>query len=384
MHFNPYLLTSQIYFIAALNERLKQLRAQGRDIISLIMGDPIEPTYPPVRTAVIEALQASPISQYPPNRGESFYLEAVASWVQRYYGKSFDPETEILSCNGTKEAIFHLPLLFDWSQGHEIWIPSLSYPVYEASARTLHIPVRHLPLHEAHGFLPDLDSIPAEAWQRCQIFWINSPHNPTTAIASYSYYEKLLALAERYQFLVCSDECYNELYYTPEPPASCLVFDSPQVLVLRSLSKRSHMTGYRMGAMLSHNRELIRLLGKLREPMGVGTPSFIQHGGAIAWQDDQHPQTFAASYRQKRDVISAALRQIGCKIFGAQAGFYLWFSHPACQTSEQLLEAFIEAGILITPGTAFGADGEGYARMTYCLTAEMAEEVARRCAQVRL
>jgi aspartate/methionine/tyrosine aminotransferase len=383
MQFNPYLITGQTYFIAALNERLAALRAEGRDIISLIMGDPIEPTWPPVREAVITALQATAVSQYPKNRGESFYLEAVSAWAERTLGQHFDPATEILSCNGTKEAIFHLPLLFDWSSGREMWIPSLSYPVYEAAARTLNVPLRTLPLSEVNGFLPDLDSLSPADWRQCQVFWINSPHNPTTAIASRSWYEKLLALAERYNFLVCSDECYNELYYTEAPPASCLEIDSPNSLVFRSLSKRSHMTGYRMGALLSRNRELIRLLGKLREPIGVGTPSFIQHGGATAWQDDAHPRVFAEGYRRKRDLISAALRAAGCRVFGAEAGFYLWFSHPDCLSSEQLVEAFIEAGLLITPGTAFGVDGEGYARMTYCVTQEVAEEVARRAARMR-
>jgi LL-diaminopimelate aminotransferase len=384
MHFNHYLLEGHTYFIAALNERLSALRAEGRDIISLIMGDPIEPTYPPVRDAVVAALQATEISQYPKNRGDGFYLEAVANWALRYYGQTFDPAKEILSCNGTKEAIFHIPLLFDWSQGQEIWIPSLSYPVYEASARTLGIPVKYLPLSAETGFLPDLDSFSAEEWQRCQLFWINSPHNPTTALADRAYFEKLLALAERYDFLVCSDECYNELYYTEQRPASCLEIDSPRWLVFRSLSKRSHMTGYRMGALISRNHEVIRLLGKLREPIGVGTPTFIQQGAVTAWNDDQHPRDFAAGYRHKRDLICAALKEAGCDVFGAQAGFYLWFSHPHCSTSEQLLQGFIEAGLLITPGTAFGADGEGYARLTYCVTQAMAEEVARRAAQVKL
>jgi aspartate/methionine/tyrosine aminotransferase len=203
-------------------------------------------------------------------------------------------------------------------------------------------------------------------------------------LADRAYFEKLLALAERYDFLVCSDECYNELYYTEQRPASCLEIDSPRWLVFRSLSKRSHMTGYRMGALISRNHEVIRLLGKLREPIGVGTPSFIQQGAVTAWNDDQHPRDFAAGYRHKRDLISTALKAAGCEVFGAQAGFYLWFSHPHCSTSEPLLQGFIEAGLLITPGTAFGSDGEGYARLTYCVTQEIAEEVARRAAQVKL
>ncbi|PKL77074.1 MAG: succinyldiaminopimelate transaminase [Candidatus Melainabacteria bacterium HGW-Melainabacteria-1] len=384
MHFNSYLVESRTYFVSALHARLKELKAQGKDVISLIMGDPLEPTYPPVREAVQQALSTYTVSQYPKTEGDPAFRQAVADWAQRYYGVSLDPETQIISCNGSKEAIFHLPLLFDWSKGKEMWIPSLSYPVYAAAAGIQQVPVRLLPLNAANGFLPDLDSFTPEDWSRCQVFWINSPHNPTTSIASKAYLEKLLALAKQYDFLVCSDECYNELYYTETPPASCLEIPSDHVLIFRSLSKRSHMTGYRMGALISHNPEYIRLLNKMRAPMGVGTPDFIQAGGIAALADDQHPRDFAERYRVKRDRLVLELEAKGFKVFGAQAGFYLWFSHPALPTSEDLLEAFIEAGLLLTPGTAFGPDGEGYIRLTYCVTNEICDRVAEAIQAVKL
>lgn len=384
MHFNPYLLESKTYFVSALQARLKELQAQGKEVISLIMGDPLEPTYPPVREAVIRALENYRVAQYPKTEGDISFRQAVADWAKRYYGADLDPETQIISCNGSKEAIFHLPLLFDWSQGKELWIPSLSYPVYASAAGIQNVPLRFLPLNAENGFLPDLDSFSPEDWQRCQAFWINSPHNPTTTIASKAYLERLLELAKQYDFLVCSDECYNELYYTDEPPASCIQLPSDHCLIFRSLSKRSHMTGYRMGALISYNPEYIRLLNKMRAPMGVGTPDFIQAGGIAALADDQHPRDFAERYRSKRDRLKAELEAKGFKVFGAQAGFYLWFSHPQLPTSEALLEAFIEAGLLITPGTAFGDDGEGYVRLTYCITNEVCDQVAERIRQLKV
>lgn len=375
MQFNSYLTESRPYFVSALQARLKELKAQGKEVISLIMGDPLEPTYPPVREATIAALEHYYVAQYPKTEGDPAYRQAVADWAQRYYGVSLDPETQIISCNGSKEAIFHLPLMFDWSKGKEMWIPSLSYPVYASTAGIQHVPMRELPLTAANGFLPDLDSFSAEDWNKCQVFWINSPHNPTTTIASAEYLQKLLALAEQYDFLVCSDECYNELYYTDEPPASCLQIPSQHCLIFRSLSKRSHMTGYRMGALISYNPQIISMLSKMRAPMGVGTPDFIQAGAIAALADDQHPRDFANLYRLKRDRLKAELEAQGFEVFGANAGFYLWFSHPALPTSEELLETFIQAGLLLTPGTAFGDDGDGYVRLTYCITNEVCEQV---------
>ncbi len=384
MQFNAYLLHAKPYFIAALNARLQDLEAQGKSVISLIMGDPLDPSYPPAREAVIESLQEQPVSQYPKPTGTPAYREAVAQWVKRVYGKTYHPDSQIISCKGSKEAIFHLPMLFDWSNGKEMWIPSLSYPVYEAAARTQKVPIRILPLSEEHGFMPDLESFTAEDWKKCQVFWINSPHNPTTAIASKAYLEKLLDLAKTYDFLVCSDECYNELYYTDAPPTSCLELDSQHCLVLRSLSKRSHITGYRMGALLSQNTQLIRLLGKLRTPIGVGIPRFLEPGGIAAWNDDEHPRAFATMYKKRRDLLTRSLEDKGFEVFGANAGFYLWFSHPQLKTSDDIMEAFIEAGLLITPGTAFGEDGEGYARMIYCVTDEICQQVAERIGKVQI
>jgi len=384
MQINPYLVHSKPYFIAALFERQRQLKAAGQDVISLVMGDPIEPTYPAVQAQTLQALQNMPVSQYPKTEGSLAYRQAVADWAQRNYQIQLDPEREILSANGSKEAIFHLSFLFDWSQGHEIWIPSMAYPVYEGSAGVQGIPLRKLPLSEASGFLPDLDAISDADWQRCQLFWLNSPHNPTTAIAGREYFASLLAKAEEFGFIVCSDECYNELYYGPQPPVSALEFESQQLIVLRSLSKRSHMTGYRMGAIISRNQELIRLIAKMRAPMGVGTPDFIQAGGIAAWSDDQHPKQFAAAYKGRRDLLVQALEAKGFKVFGAEAGFYLWFSHPRFQLSDPLYEAFIEAGLLLAPGHCFGEDGEGYLRMVYCITDQVAQEVVRRIEKLQV
>lgn len=384
MQYNQYLLHSKPYFIHFLFDRLAKLRAESKDIISLVMGDPLEPTFPGVRAATIQALQEMPVSQYPKTQGLPEYRAAWARWAQRNYGIELDPDCEIISANGSKDAIFHLYFLFDWSHGKEIWFPSMAYPVYEGAARLQGRPIRELPLSAENGFLPDLDAIAPEDWQKCQVFWLNSPHNPTTAIATREYIAKAIAKAEEYDFLLVSDECYNELYYGESAPASALEFDSQNVLVLRSLSKRSHMTGYRAAAQISRNREMVKLMTKMRAPVGAGTPDFIQRGAIAALDDDQHPRDFAAAYKQKRDILIAALRQKGFEIFGAEAGFYLWFSHPQIQSSDLIYEAFIEAGLLIAPGHSFGADGEGYARMVYCITDELVQEVARRIEMVKL
>ena len=384
MQYNHYLLNSKPYFIHFLFARLAELQAAGKDVISLVMGDPVIPTFPGVREATIKALENMPISQYPKTNGLPEYRAAWARWAKRNFAIDLDPDTEIISANGSKEAIFHLYFLFDWSNGKEIWLPSMAYPVYEGAARLQGLPVRHLPLSAAGNFLPDLEAFSDTDWQKCQILWLNSPHNPTTAIASKEYIARAIELAEKHDFLLVSDECYNELFYGDQPPASALAFNSQNVLVLRSLSKRSHMTGYRAAAQISRNKELIKLMTKMRAPVGAGTPDFIQMGAIAALDDDEHPRVFARQYKLRRDLLVAALASKGFETFGAEAGFYLWFSHPQVPDSDVIYEAFIDAGLLIAPGHSFGDDGGGYARMVYCITDEMTAEVARRIRQVKL
>ena len=378
MDFNSYLSSKNEYSLNKYHAMANQLREEGHDVINLTIGDPIDRTYEKAYDALNNSLQNRSISQYPSFKGKAALRQVVADWAKRNHDIDLNPDTQICSSNGSKEAVFHLAMLFDWSNGKEIWAPSLSYPVYASSAGILNIDFRELPVSDATGFLPDLDAISANEWQKCQMFWINSPHNPTSAIASKEYLAKLLELAEKYDFLVCSDECYNDIFFG-ELPASILDFpESMHWLCIRSLSKRSHMTGFRSGALISSNEELMEKILLMRPALGVGTPDFIQDAAIAAWQDDQHPQTFSVEYKEKQHIIRTALEAKGFKIFGGDASFYLWFSHPNFKTSDELMEIFMAQHLILTPGTAFGKDGEGYIRMVYCSTLEQCHEIARR------
>ena len=383
MKFQKYITQKKEYALTSHTESIKELIQSGRNILNLTIGDPIEDTYPPVYKSL--KLLTLTNSQYPQNIGSIAYRQSVADWCKRQYDQQYCPQKQIISCNGTKEAIFHIPLLFDWSENKQIFIPELSYPVYESSAQIFDISVYKVPTNFASNFLPDLDKITQEQWQRCQIFWLNSPHNPTTAIANYSYIEKLLKKAEEHDFLVCSDECYNDLFYSTEKPASCLQF--PQYknwLVFRSLSKRSHMTGFRIGALVSSNDELIANYSRLRSPMGIGSPTFIQEAAIEAWQDDKHPQEFCQRYKKKRDVIVSSLQKKGFVIFGAKAGFYLWFSHPKLPSAQEIYQTFLDNDVAITRGDSFGEAGHQWCRLTYCITDEQVKQLVDAIDRIEL
>ena len=384
MKFNSYLTNKNEYSLGKYHALANQLRAEGHDVINLTIGDPTERTFEGAYTALKESLAPRTNSHYPAFKGKAAYKQSVADWAKRNHDLDLDPETELCSCNGSKEAVFHLPILFDWSDGAEIFAPSLSYPVYASSAKMFGIAYRALPVSEETGFFPDLDIISEEDWKKCRVFWINSPHNPTSAIASYDYLAKLLQLAEKHDFLVCSDECYNDIAFT-EGITSILDFpDSQHWLCFRSLSKRSHMTGFRAGALISKNKEIMSKLFLMRSPMGIGTPDFIQDAAIASWNDDQHPVTFSVEYEEKQAILRTALESKGFQIFGGQATFYLWFKHASFETSDALMQLFLSQHIVLSPGSAFGSDGEGYVRLVYCCTLEQCQELAKRISALEI
>lgn len=376
MVYNQFLLKGAGYKLSYLQTYAQELRNQGKVLIDLTIGDPEEISYLPVRDTVVNALNQRNYSQYPKTFGLPSYLKAVSDWAKRNYNADIDPSNEVISCNGTKEAIFSFPLLFDWSSAKEIWAASLSYPVYYSSASSFNISFRYLPVDLKSKFLPNLNLITEDDWKKCGLFWLNSPHNPTTAIVDNDYIQELLDRAKYYDFFVCSDECYNDLYYTDDEPPSLLSWqDSQRWIVFRSLSKRSHITGFRSGAIISKNKELMTYLKKMRGPMGVGTPTFIQEGAIKAWEDDCHPEQYRKQYKKKRDKLIKSLSEAGYDIFGGNAGFYLWFSRSDSPSSSILSEHLLEKGLLVTPGTVFGEDGEGYVRLAYCKPDNVIDEV---------
>jgi LL-diaminopimelate aminotransferase len=383
MKFNQYLTSTPDYSLGTIQKKAADLKAAGHDIINLTVGDPKGNTFEPLKEIIVSEIKKLRHSQYPKAAGDPEYLDAVSKWAKNNYNIELNPNNEILSCNGSKEAIFTIPIAFDWLDGKKIFIPALAYPVYEMSAGLMNIPVVHLPIKKENNFLPDLDSISDEEWKICGLFWINFPHNPTTTTAPKPYFKKLLDLAKKHDFIVCSDECYNALYYA-ERPVSCLDFPkSDRWLAFRSLSKRSHMTGFRIGAMMSKNVTLIKNLKKMRSAMGVGTPTFIQKAAITAWDDSHHADENARMYKVKRDKLMPVLKEKGFKIFGAQAGFYFWFSHPKLTTSDDICNYLLEADLVVTPGTAFGDGGDGYARMVYCDTNDIIDEVINRLQKLR-
>jgi LL-diaminopimelate aminotransferase len=270
-----------------------------------------------------------------------------------------DPATEVLPATGSKEAIFHAPLAF-LHPSHErrgVAYGTPGYPVYERGslfAGGEPLPVR---LEAEDSFLLKTEAVDPE---KTRILWINYPHNPTGATATYGYLERVAAFCRDHDVVLFSDECYNDLY-SGEPPPSILEISRERTLAFCSLSKRSGMTGYR-SAMMAGDPELIAALRKLRPSIGVATQSFVQEAAAVAWADDEHVEKRRQTFGEKRALFKDFLERAELEYLPTDASIYLWVAVPGGDDEAYSLR-LLEEGIVVAPGGSFGPGGEGYVRV---------------------
>jgi acetylornithine aminotransferase len=283
--------------------------------------------------------------------------------VERRFGVSIDPETEIVPTYGSKEAIFSLAQVLG-TAGRIVAFGEPAYPVYERGALFAGARVRTFPLRRESGFLPDLADLDDDV----ALLWVNYPHNPTGAVAPREFFDELAEAAERHDFIVGSDEAYTELWFD-DPPASALqAADRSRFVVFQTLSKRSSMTGYRSGFVVGP-AEVVAALKSYRPTVGTAPQEFVQRASVVAWNDERHVEETRARYRAKRDVMIPAIESRGWEIVASEATMYLWVVGP--DPSELL-----ERGIIVSPGEMFGPSGEGYVRFALVPTLEECERAA--------
>jgi acetylornithine aminotransferase len=378
-HLSPGIRRIEAYPFEELDRRKAEALEAGRDLVDLGVGDPREVTPGFIRDALRDAIE--PISSYPRAAGLAELRSAVAGWVGRRYGVEIDPGAQVLPLLGSKEIVFSLAAaVIDPSEGKDlVLVTTPGYPIAERGARFVGADVRRLPLLEANDFLPDLDAIDDETWDRAAILWLNYPNNPTGAVASVELYRRAAERCRRHDVLLASDEAYSEIWFEGGPNDSALqVGDLTNVVAINSLSKRSSMTGYR-SAFAAGDPELIGALKTLRPSVGVTPQEFVQRASAAAWGDEAHVADNRARYARKRSMFLELFERHGIHVAGSVATFYLWVAVPGDRSSlAWALELLDRAGIVVAPGSFFGPEGEGYVRMAMVPTAAECERAVER------
>ncbi|GIU93284.1 MAG: succinyldiaminopimelate transaminase [Acidimicrobiia bacterium] len=371
MRVNPVLEKVGPSPIAAIQERARSLREQGLRLIDFSIGDPREPTPEFIRHALRDAVPE--ISQYPSTRGTRALREAIAGYVGRRFGVEVDPDTQVLPTSGSKEAIFSTPLAFvDRAAGDAVVWPTPGYPIYERGA--LLAGAEGVPISLGDDFVFRADTVPAEVWHKVRIVWVCTPHNPAGTVTSMEELARFVELCRRFDALLCSDECYVDLYDRDPPPSALQAAGrgSRNVLVYLSLSKRSGMTGYRSGAVVGDPEAIARLV-ELRTSTGTAPPEFTQAAAVAAWSDDRHVAERRELFRRKRRILREAFSRAGFRVVGSEAGLYLWVR---VDDDLQAAERLLNSGVVVSPGRIFGEGGEGHLRLALVPPLEDCERAA--------
>lgn len=356
---NPNLSHLQPYPFEKL-ARLKQgiVPPADKAHIALSIGEPKHITPHIVQEALITHMHG--LSTYPSTRGLPELRQAMAEWIARRFkipADLLDPETQVLPVNGTREALFSFAqCLIEPSEKPLVLMPNPFYQIYEGAALLAGAQPYFLNTTEENAYIPDFDSIPESAWRRCQLLYICSPGNPTGAVIPQTQLERLIELAERFDFVIASDECYSEIYADENNPPTGLLEAAVAIgntkfkrcVIFHSLSKRSNAPGLRSG-FVAGDAEILQRYFQYRTYHGCAMPVPTQHASIAAWHDEAHVINNRKLYREKFSVFKDILSE-ATAVTIPPASFYIWLKTPISeiQFAQQL---FATENVTVLPGS---------------------------------
>jgi LL-diaminopimelate aminotransferase len=370
------------YLFAELERKIAAKRAAGIDVISLGIGDPDTPTFPPIVEAAQRAVADPSTHQYPSNRGRQEFREALTAFYDRRFGVKLDPDSEVMPAIGAKECIFNLNLAF-LDPGDVALAADPGYPVYTGGPLLAGAEAVLMPLVPELGFIPDLDAIDADTRARARILFVNYPNNPTGAVVPDGFFEQLVDFGLTNDILIVHDNAYSETTYDGYVAPSFLATPGARDVGVEvfSLSKGYNMTGWRCAA-IAGNAEAIASYWRLKTNVDSGLFDAVQLAGAAALgpELDSHVAAMNDVYARRRDLVCDALARIGVDVTPPRGTIYIWAPVPAGFASaaaycEHVLE---EAAVVISPGGAYGPNGEGFFRISLTTPDERLTEAVER------
>ena len=366
--------------LAGVPEARTRLEAVGVDVIDLGAGDADLDPPPEAVHRLAEAASQRNMSRYPFQSGLPDLREAIATWMSQRFGVSLDPYTEILPLMGSKEGIAKLPLAF-LDPGDAAVIPDPGYQAYQGGVILAGGEPHLVPLRSENDYLMPLDGIPDDVRSRLRLMYLNYPNNPTAATAPPEYLGHAVDFCQEHDAVLVYDHAYSEIAFNQYRPPSILEVEGADGIALEfhSFSKTYNMTGWRLG-WVAGNAALIESLMKLKTVMDVGVFKAVQAAGAAALAAYEHwvPGN-VARFQARRDVAVEGLRQAGFTVTEPKATMYIWIPVPGGRSSLAFAErALEEAGVVVLPGAALGAGGEGFFRIALTVDEErMRDAVAR-------
>ncbi len=368
------------YLFAELERKIAAKKAEGVDVISLGIGDPDTPT-PPLAAEALAAAAADPgTHQYPSNRGRLELREALTRFYDRRFGVELDTDTEIVPALGAKECVFNLNLAF-LDPGTAALAADPGYPVYTGGPLLAGAEAVLMPLLPERGFAPDLGAISAEDASRARLMYLNYPNNPTGAVVPDGLFEEAIEFARANDVLVVHDASYTETTFDGYVAPSFLATPGAKEVGVEvfSLSKGYNMTGWRTAAIVG-NAEAVETYWKLKTNIDSGMFEAVQLAqAAVLDQGDHVPKEMNTIYARRRDLVCSALEEIGVEVTRPKGTIYVWAPVPGGHTSASYCEMVLEeSGVVVSPGGAYGPNGEGFFRISLTIDDERLAEAVER------
>jgi len=345
--------------------------AEGRRIIDFGIGDPDMPTPNFVIEALCEAAQDPATHQYDESGyGIPEFKQAISNFAAARYGMAIDPDGEIQSCLGAKEALAHIVWAYI-DPGDVVLVPEPAYPVYQVQSIWCGATVFPMPLLPENDFLPDLAAIPADVAHQAKLLFVNYPNNPTGAATTLDFFEELVDFVRDNELLIAQDAAYNEVTFGDyQAPSILQVPGAKEVAIeFHSLSKTFNMTGWRVGWAWG-GRDHIDALSTVKSNVDSGTFMAIQRAAVVALGNfNSHVPQMRTEYQRRTEALVQGLNSLGWDLEKPQATFYVWAPvPPGFESSAAFAQALLEkCSVLVTPGSAYGATGEGFFRMSLTL-----------------
>ncbi len=368
------------YLFVEISHKIAERKAKGEEVINFGIGDPDLATPHHIIERLCLAAHDPANHRYPETEGLPPLRQAIADWYQKRFGVSLDPDREVLPLIGSKEGIAHIALcLID--PGDIALVPDPAYPVYSVGTMLAGGEAYYLPLTEENGFLPDLEAIPTPVLEKARVLWVNYPNNPTGAVAELGFFNKLVKFVQKHSLAVCHDGPYSEVAFGGYQPVSFMQATGAREVGVEfhSLSKTYNMTGWRIG-MVVGNARIVDALRRVKSNLDSGIPQSIQYAAIEALSGSQECiGEHNAVYERRRNQLIEVLTKVGLQARPPKASLYIWARVPEGYTSISLARELLEkAGVVVTPGTGYGKNGEGYVRLSLTLPdAELAKGVAR-------
>ena len=385
MQFAKRLQTFSTNVFADMDRAKAAAQKAGQEIIDLSLGSSDLPASDLVIKTIESSLQDSKTHRYLLYHGTGAFRQAAANWYLDKFGIDVDPETEVLQLIGSQEGTAHLPLALlnpgDYALLQDPGYPSHYGGVYLASGQ-----VYTMPLFAKNQFLPVLEDIPESILSKARLMVLSYPHNPTTAIAPLSFFQKAVSFCRRHDLVLVHDFPYNDIVFPPTPPApSIFQADKKKEISIEffSLSKSYNMGGFRVAFAIG-NRELISALRQVKAAIDFNQYLGILNGAITALTTDETTVAkTVATYEQRRDIFIAALANFGWQVPTPPATMYVWaqLPYPWQNNSVKFCQELVaQTGVAVNPGAGFGQAGEGYVRFALVRSEAVLEKAASKIA----